>query len=139
MLSPLIYHPSLNGMIINIVKNCLICTITPPKKVRKLIGAQRSNIHVPGQCIITDSMYLPQSRYGYSKALIIVDSATGYCTVYPSQNLLAATVKKHFLFYLCSHPSPEIVKSDMGSEFRQDLEGFFSQLWHSTRCQHAIF
>ena len=124
ILKPLIYHPDLVHMIVNTVKHCLICTLTPAKRVRKLIGAQRSNTHAPGQCIITDSMYLPRSTFGYSKALIIIDSATGYCIVYPSKNLLAATVKSHFLMYLCSHPPPQIVKADMGGEFQKDLEGF---------------
>jgi hypothetical protein len=113
-------------MIIFIVKHCLICTITPSKRVRKLIGAQRSNVYAPAQCIVVDSAFLPRSTHGYSKALIIVDSCTGFVIIYPSQNLLASTVRRHFLTYLCSHPLPEVVKSDHGGEFRRDLEGFFA-------------
>ena len=128
ILRPLVFHPDLKEMIIFIVKHCLICTITPSKRVRKLIGAQRSNVHVPGQCIVVDSAFLPRSTYGYSKALIIVDSCTGFVIIYPSQNLLASTVRRHFLMYLCSHPLPEVVKSDHGGEFRRDLEGFFEKI-----------
>ena len=125
ILRPLIYHPDLANMIVNTVKQCLICTLTPSKRVRKLIGAQRSNIHAPGQCIVTDSLYLPRSTYGYTKALIIVDSATGYVIVYPSTNLLASTVRRHFLIYLCSHPPPQTVKADCeGRLWRRVSERF---------------
>ena len=101
--------------------------MTPPKRVRRLIGIQRSNIHMPGQCCVIDPFYLPRSRYGYTKGLIFVDSSTGYVTVYPCQNLLAATIRRNILWYLCSHPPPEIIKADFGPEFQKDLEGFLSR------------
>ena len=114
-------------MIVDTVQKCLICTMTPPKRVRKLIGIQRSNVHVPGQCTVIDPFYLPRSQYGYTKGLIFVDSATGFVTVYPCQNLLATTIRRNLLWYLCSHPPPEIIKADFGREFQNDLEGFLSR------------
>ena len=127
MLKPLIYHPNLHNMIMDTIQKCLICSLTPPKRVRKLIGIQSSNIHVPGQCVVIDPFYLPRSRYGYTKGLIFVDSATGFVTVYPCQNLLAATIRRNILWYLCSHLPPETIKADFGREFLQDLEKFLAR------------
>ena len=47
--------------------------------------------------------------------------------VYPSQNLLVATVKKHLLSYLSSHLLPEEIKADFGSEFKKDLDKFLAK------------
>jgi hypothetical protein len=127
LLKPLIYHPNLENMINQVVKTCLICTITAPKRVRTLIGSQRSNYYAPSQCIVIDNAYLPKSSHGYSKALILVDACTGYTIVYQSLNLLAATVRKHLLTYLSSHPIPSEVKADFGSEFKDDLDEFLGQ------------
>ena len=123
----LIFHPQLRDMISRVVKNCLICTISAPKQVKTLIGSQYSNYYVPSQCIVVDSAYFPRSQYGYKNALIIVDAATGYVIVYPSQNLLAATVKKHILTYLSSHMLPEKIKLNFGSEFKKDLDKFIAK------------
>ena len=77
--------------------------------------------------MVIDPFYLPRSRYGYTKGLIFVDSATGFVTAYPCQNLLATTIRRNILWYLCSHPPPEIIKADFGKEFQKDLEGFLSR------------
>ena len=114
--------PGLEDMISTIVKNCLICTITAHKRIRTLIGAQRSSYYAPSQCLVIDSAYLPRSQYGYSKALILVDACTGYVIVYPSTNLLTVTVRKHLLTDLSSHPIPAEIKADFGPEFQQDLD-----------------
>ncbi len=107
LLKPLIYHPDLDNMINKIVKTCLLCKITAPKRIRTLIGSQRSNFYAPLQCLVIDNAYLPKSQQGFSKALILVDACTGYTIVYPSRDLLAATVKKHLL-------------TDFGSEFKEN-------------------
>ena len=39
LLKSLIYHPQLRDMISRVVKNCLICTISAPKRVTTLIGS----------------------------------------------------------------------------------------------------
>ena len=111
-LSPLIYPPCLQDLIHEIVKKCLICTISAPKRVRNLIGAQRSNYYVPSQCLVIANTYLPRSQHGYSKVLILVDAATGYVIIYPSLNLHASTVRKHLLCYLSSHLLPEEITAD---------------------------
>ena len=100
-------HSCLTTGVLKIVQRCLICTISAPKRVHNLIGSRRSNYYVPSQCLVIDSCYLPRSQHGYSKALIMVDAATGYVIVYPSTNLLATTVRKHLLTYLSSHLLPE--------------------------------
>ena len=74
-----------------------------------------------------DSCDLPRSQHGYSKALIMVDAATGYVIVYPSMNLLASTVRKHLLTYLSSHLLPEEIKADFGSEFKKELDKFLAK------------
>ena len=56
----------------------------------------------------------------------MVDACTGYIMVYPSQNLLASSVRKHLLTYLSSHLIPQEIKSDFGSEFQQELDVFLS-------------
>ena len=127
MLKPLIYHPNLSNLIHDVVQKCLICTMTPPKRIRKLIGLQRSNVHMPGQCTVIDCFYLPTSRYGYTKGLILVDSATGYVTVYPCLNLQAASIRRNILWYLCSRHPPEIIKAEFGKEFLGNLEGFLGR------------
>ena len=110
-----------------IVNKYLICTIAAPKRVRTLIGAQRSNIYAPSQCLVVDSCYLQKFQYGFSKALIMVDACTGYIMVYPSQNLLASSVRKHLLTYLSSHLIPQEIKADFGSEFQQELDVFLAR------------
>ena len=127
LLKPLIYHPDLEDMIMKIVNKCLICTIAAPKRVRTLVGAQRSNYYAPSQCLVVDSCYLPKSQYGFSKALILVNACTGYIIVYPSQNLLAATVRRHLLIYLSSHLIPSEIKADFGLEFQQELDVFLAR------------
>ena len=57
----------------------------------------------------------------------MVDAATGYVIVYPSTNLLAATVRKHLLTYLSLHLLPEEIKSDFGSEFQEELDKFLAK------------
>ena len=127
LLKPLIYHPDLEDMIMKIVNKCLICTIAAPKRVRTLVGVQRSNYYAPSQCLVVDSCYLPKSQYGFSKALIMVNACAGYIIVYPSQNLLAVTVRKHLLTYLSSHLIPQEIKADFGSEFQQELDVFLAR------------
>ena len=114
-------------MITHVVKSCLICTISQPKRIKTLVGAKRTNYYLPSQCLVVDSCYLPSSQHGLSKALILVDACTGYVMVYPSSNLLAATVRKHFLTYLSSHLLPQEVKSDFGSEFQKELDVFLAK------------
>jgi hypothetical protein len=126
LLKPLIFHPNLDLFIMQTVQSCMICTISQPKRIRKLIGARRSNFYSPSECVIMDSANLPRSAHGYSKALIVVDSCTGYTIVYPSQNLQAASVRKHLQTYLSSHPFPAEFKCDMGSEFMKDLDSFLA-------------
>ena len=46
--------------------------------------------------------------------------------VYPSQNLLASSVRKHLLTYLSSHLIPQEIKADFGSEFQQQLDTFLA-------------
>ena len=96
LLKSLIFHPRLSDMITRVVKTCPICTFSAPKRIKILIGSQRSNYYLPSQCLVIDSAYFPRSQHGYKNALIIVDTSTGYVIIYPSQNLLAATIKKHF-------------------------------------------
>ena len=74
-----------------------------------------------------DSMICPRSQHGHTSALIIVDSCTGYVICYPSTNLQASSVRKHLLTYLSSHPIPEEIKCDFGSEFRKDLDTFLAK------------
>ena len=127
LLQCLIYHPDLQKLIKSVVHSCLICTISQPKRVRKLIGSRRSNFYVPNQCLVIDSMILPKSQYGHNSALILVDSCTGYIIAYPSTNLKASSVRKHLLTYLSSHPIPSEIKADFGSEFKRDLDSFLSR------------
>ena len=82
-------------MISRVVKKCLVRTISAPKQVKTLIG---------------------RSQHCYKNALIIVDAATGYVIVYPSQNLLAAIVNKHLLTYLSSHLLQEEITADFDTE-----------------------
>merc|ERR1712148_3302 len=58
---------------------------------------------------------------------ILVDSATGFVTVYPCLNLQAATIRRNILLYLCSRHPPEIIKADFGKEFLGNLEGFLGR------------
>ena len=127
LLKPLIFHPKLEEMISNVVQRCLISTISRPKRIRNLVGARRTNYYLPSQCLVVDSCYLPRSQHGFSKALIMFDAATGYVMVYPSTNLLAATVRKHILTYLSSHLLPEELKSDFGSVFQEELDKFLAK------------
>ena len=57
----------------------------------------------------------------------MVDACTGYIIVYPSQNLLAATVRRHLLTYLSSHLIPSEIKADFGLEFQQELDVFLAR------------
>ena len=57
----------------------------------------------------------------------MVDACTGYIIVYPSQNLLAVTVRKHLLTYLSSHLILQKIKADFGSEFQQELDVFLAR------------
>ena len=77
--------------------------------------------------MVIDNAYLPKSHQGFSKALILVDACTGCTIVYPSRDLLAATVKKHLLTYLSSHPIPAEIKADFGSEFKENLDQFLGK------------
>ena len=87
LLRSLIFHPRLGDMISRVVKTCLICTLSAPKRIRTLIGSQSSNYYLPSQCLVVDSAYFPKSSHGYKNVLILEDAATGYVTVYPSQSL----------------------------------------------------
>ena len=46
--------------------------------------------------------------------------------VYPSQNLQAATVRKHILNYLSSHLLTATIKADFGSEFKKQFDKFLA-------------
>ena len=127
LLKPLIFHPDLDAFIKHTVQTCFICTISQQKRIRNLVGARRSNFYTPSQCLVIDSAYLPRSAHGYSKALIIIDSCTGYTIVYPSTSLQADAVKKHLQMYICSHPIPAEIKVDMGTEFRKGLDSFLAK------------
>ena len=81
---------------------------------------------MPSECLVLDSCFLPRSQSGHSKALICVDACTGYVMVYPSQNLQAATVRKHILNYLSSHHLPTTIKADFGSDFNKQFEKFLA-------------
>ena len=49
LLKPLIFHPNLDLFIMQTVRSCMICTISQPKRIRKLIGARRSNFYSPSE------------------------------------------------------------------------------------------
>ena len=126
LLSNLVYHPDLHTLISTEIDSCLICNVNRPKKVYKLIGNRRTTFYAPTECIVMDSAYLPKSRYGYSKLLILVDSATSYTSFYPSSDLKSSTVKRHLLHHLSSHKLPSFISCDLGTEFAEDLSGFLA-------------
>ena len=57
----------------------------------------------------------------------MVDACTGYISVYPSKDLMAETAKANITHYLNTHPIPQEIKSDFGSEFQKDLDIFLAQ------------
>ena len=65
----LIYHPQLNELIRQVVHSCSICILTHPKWVRNLIGSKRTDLYLPGQNLVMDSLYLQKSTLGNTKAL----------------------------------------------------------------------
>ena len=127
LLRPLIYHPKLKPLIQAVTDTCAICTISQPKRIRKLIGEKRSNFYLPSQVLILDSLVLPRSTHGFTAALMMVDACTGKISIFPSQNLKASNVRKHIYNYLNCHIAPTEIRTDMGTEFAQNLENFLSQ------------
>ena len=127
LLSPLIYHPRLQPLIQAVTDTCAICIINQPKRVRRLIGERRSNFYLPSQVLVLDSLILPRSSHGFNAALMMVDACTGKISIFPSPNLKAVNVKKHIFNYISCHVTPDEIRTDMGTEFCQDLQNFLSK------------
>ena len=123
----MLFHPHLAQTIKKSVNTCLICTLSRPKLVWKLIGERRSSFFVPSETIIIDTLFLPRSKYGFRYALIICDAATAYVSCYPAYDLRASTVQKNLLYYLASHVIPKNVICELGSEMRGNLDQFLAQ------------
>ena len=135
---PLIFHPNMIAIISDVVKKCGLCTISHPKLVRNLIGMKRSEVCLPNQTIAMDSLYLPRSSQGFSKALILVDVASSRVVIYASKDLTAATVRKHVQTYLQSLPLPQCFLVDFGTEFRAGLTNISCLLQYRVARHQAI-
>ena len=127
LLHPLIYHPNLSDMIVKQFKTCLICQVTPPKIIRNLVGAERTQYFKPLECLVIDSLYLPTSKHGFKYGLVMVDAATSKAVVYPSVNLKAATVKRHLRTLFSTRRPPCYLIADYGPEMFADLDGFLAE------------
>ena len=124
----LIYHPQLKEFIHNVVHTCSICILTQSKRARNLISSRRTDLYLPGQNLVLDSLYLPRSKLGNSKALIIVDSCTSRISLLESKDLKANTVRRHIRTYFQCQPLSEFLTCDLGTEFRQDLDAYLAGL-----------
>ena len=124
----LIYHPNLDKLIRQVVHTCSICILTQPKQVRNLIGSRRTDLYLPGQNLVLDSLYLPKSRLGNSKALIIVDSCTSRISLFESKDLKASSVRRHIKTYFQCQPLSQYITCNLGTEFRQELDVYLAGL-----------
>ena len=58
----LIYSPGLESLVLDIVRTCPVCTLSPTKKLYRECGEVRSTVYAPLQAVIMDSVYLPADR-----------------------------------------------------------------------------
>ena len=93
ILKKIIFAFGLGTICAKIAKTCPVCILARPKQIRKLIGKQRTNSYLPGENLVIDSAYLPNSTCGFNKVLIIVDGATSRISAFPSKDLTAQTAK----------------------------------------------
>ena len=119
-LRKIIFCPNLEKLVQDIIATCPICAISPKKALYKQVGSVRSTIYRPLQAVVCDSLYLPEDKLGYSKALLIADAATGKILIYPEKDLKAATARKSILNYLYTTPPPEFLIKDKGGEFEKN-------------------
>ena len=127
LLHPLVYHPNLAAIIEHMVKTCLVCQMSPPKMIRRLVGEERTQYFRPLECLVIDSLYLPSSKHGFKYGLVCVDAATSKAIVFPSVNLKAATVKRHLRTLFGINKPPLYLIADYGPEMRENLDGFLAE------------
>ena len=70
-LERLIYVQKLKQMCNYVVSACPICLLAAPRRLKRIWETLKTEVFQPGQCLISDSMYMPTDRYGYSKAVLI--------------------------------------------------------------------
>ena len=128
ILQKLIFTKHMHKIAENVVATCAVCLLGKPKLVRKIMGSTRTYNYLPGQAWVLDSAIVPKSQSGHSKILIIADYCTSYISAYPSKDLKAATAKQHIMNHLCAHPTPQVIITDFGSEFKEGLQNALTQL-----------
>ena len=138
LLKPLIFHPHLETLIKTQIKSCLVCCMHVRKNLKKFIGNKRSQEHQVAEILIIDSLYMPRSVTGYSKALILVDSGTSKVTIYPSTDLRGATLRRHIRAHLCANPLPRAVISDLGTEMSAELDKMLAKYNIELQCSEAM-
>ena len=100
-LKNLIYTKSLKTLCKQIEAECPVCILSKPKKLRKICGSARSQVYRPGECIVTDSMYLPKDRHGHCKAVLIVDAASSKLSIFTAKSLKFDSIRQIFKHFLC--------------------------------------
>ena len=81
----------------------------------------------PGECIITDSMYLPKDRHGHCKAILIVDATSSKLSIFPATNLKFESVRQIFKHFLCCMVHPRLCQADQGTEYSQKLSDYLAK------------
>ena len=77
---------------------------------------------------MVDSLYLPKSSNGNSKALILADACTSRIFLFESQDLKARNVKRHIKNYFQYQPLSKFLTCDLGTESRQGLDEYLFTL-----------
>ena len=87
------------------------------------MGHSRTFSYLPGMALQLDSAICPKS---FTKVLVVVYICTSYVAAYLSKDFKAQTAKKHLIAHMCSHPPPQIIITDFGSEFRDGLQDYLA-------------
>ena len=128
ILRRIIFAFGLGTIFAKTAKTCPVCILARPKQIRNIIGRQRTNTYLPGENLVIDSAYLPNSTSGFNKVLIIVDGATSRISAFPSCDLTTQTAKKYILNHILSTNVTRSITVDNGSKFKEGLDASLAHL-----------
>ena len=136
LVTPYIFHPSLNKITIDVTRTCEYCMKTKPFVSHNKPPITKIHTERPFQLVHVDLMELTQTFQQNKYVLTVIDQYTKWGAAYPLRNKTTSLVASTMDRILSGLPTiPETIISDNGKEFVGDS---FQALMKNYNIQHKF-
>ena len=121
------------------IQRCIACNAANPQSSESVPPSRPVSPSGPWEVVQLDTLELGPSRSGrYHCVLVCVDTFTKWVEVQPLERHDAQSVAAAFVFICCRWGAPQVVRSDIGTEFRNALVSAVYKAFEVTVAHGAV-